>query len=247
MDVNYGICFIIPNIYILVARLGDVTARMILVTTIICFWGFRLAYHIWARHKKEDYRYKEMRENWEAQGTCVYFLKAYGFIYTMQGVFATIVNSSALYVNLYSKNDDTSDKAGLFGLWYTDLFGVIVWITGFLIEYYGDKQLSEHLKNPQPGTGKFIRTGLWKYSRHPNYFGEMVMWWGIYIISCGIKWGWVTIWSPLFIFYLLRFLSGVPIPEKKYSEGKNKEEWAIVCAETNIFALWCPFKGKTSA
>lgn len=121
---------------------------MILVTTIICFWGFRLAYHIWARHKKEDYRYKEMRENWEAQGTCVYFLKAYGFIYLMQGVFATIVNSSALYVNLYSKNDDTSDKAGLFGLWYTDLLGVIVWITGFLIEYYGDKQLSEHLKNP---------------------------------------------------------------------------------------------------
>jgi len=148
MDVNYGICFIIPNTYILIARIEEVTARMILVTAIIWFWGARLAYHIWARHKKEDYRYKEMRENWEAQGTCVYFLKAYGFIYIGQGFFSIIVNSSALYVNLYSRNKDAEDKSGLFGLWYTDLFGVIVWLTGFFIEYYGDKQLSNHLKNP---------------------------------------------------------------------------------------------------
>jgi len=64
MDVNYGITFLIPNTYILIARRDEITPRMILVTSIIYFWGLRLAYHIWARHKQEDYRYKEMREDW---------------------------------------------------------------------------------------------------------------------------------------------------------------------------------------
>ena len=64
MDVNYGITFLIPNTYILIARWDEITTRMILVTTIIYFWGLRLAYHIWARHKMEDYRYKQMREDW---------------------------------------------------------------------------------------------------------------------------------------------------------------------------------------
>jgi len=102
MDVNYGICFIIPNTYILIARRDEITARMILVTAIIWFWGFRLAYHIWARHKGEDYRYKKMREGWEVHGSCGYYIRAFGFVYLMQAIFATIVNISALFVNLYS-------------------------------------------------------------------------------------------------------------------------------------------------
>ena len=137
MDVNYGLCFIIPNTYIFIARYDEITARMILVTAIIWFWGVRLAYHIWARHVGEDYRYKEMREEWEADGNCIYYMKAFGFIYFMQGIFATIVNLSALFINLYSKTD-AADDSGLYGLWYTDLFGFIVWIAGFLIECIAD-------------------------------------------------------------------------------------------------------------
>jgi len=95
--------------------------------------------------------------------------------------------------------------------------------------------LAQHLTNPQPGAGKFIRTGLWRYSRHPNYFGEAVMWWGIWIIACGISYGWVTVFSAIFITALIRFVSGVPFPEKKYAEN---EEWKIVCKETNVFCPW---------
>jgi len=91
--------------------------------------------------------------------------------------------------------------------------------------------------------GKFIRTGLWKYSRHPNYFGEAVMWWGLYIISYSLEYGWITFFSAAFITFLLRFVSGVPFPEKKYA---SNPEWKVVCEETNVFCLWFPFKSKSS-
>ena len=206
---------------------------MILVTAMVCFWGFRLAYHIWARHTREDYRYKELREGWERNGSCGYYVRAFAYVWFMQGIFASIVNCSALYINLFSVSDPKDDS--FLGLWYTDYVGFAVWVIGYLIETISDAQLKEHLTNPKPGAGKFIRTGLWRYSRHPNYFGEAVLWWGIYIMACGIQWGWCTVVSAIFIFYLLRFLSGCPFPEKKYA---NNPDWKIVCEETNIFCLW---------
>jgi len=90
------------------------------------------------------------------------------------------------------------------------------------------------LASPKPGTGKFIKSGLWRYSRHPNYFGEAVMWWGLWIIALGVEWGWVTIYSCIFMTLCLRFIS-TPLPENKY---KNNPEWQAYCKETNIFCLW---------
>ena len=90
-------------------------------------------------------------------------------------------------------------------------------------------------KKRQPGEGKFIKTGLWRYSRHPNYFGETVMWYGIALIACSMEYGWITIYSAIFINVLIRFVSGVPFPEEKY---KNNPEWQQYCRETNVFCLW---------
>ena len=239
IDVMWGITFVIPNVIIQAWRFENLTARMLLITIPVYFWGFRLAYHIWKRHKAEDYRYKEMREGWEAKGTCYYFFAAFTFVYGMQGVFSVIVNSSVLYVNLFTPNGDVS------GLTYLDIIGILIWVLGFMIEWIADRQLTAHLAawKADKRIGKFIRTGLWKYSRHPNYFGEAVMWWGLYIISCGLDYGWVTVFSAAFITFLLRFVSGVPFPEKKYA---NNPEWKIVCEETNVFCLWFPFKSKTT-
>lgn len=84
MDVNWGICFIIPNVYILLMRDRDsITPSMILVTGCISIWGLRLSYYICKRHKEEDYRYKELREHWEAKGTCYYFYAAFLYVYIM--------------------------------------------------------------------------------------------------------------------------------------------------------------------
>ena len=76
-----------------------------------------------------------------------------------------------------------------------------------------------HLADRTPGKKKFIMWGLWRYTRHPNYWGEAVLWWGIWIIACSIKWGWVTVFAPLFITVLVRFVSGVPLLEAKYKSN----------------------------
>ena len=70
--------------------------------------------------------------------------------------------------------------------------------------------------------GKLIKVGLWRYSRHPNYFGEATLWWGIFLIACSVEYGWITVFAPIFITFLLRFVSGVPLLEEKY---KNRPDF----------------------
>jgi len=77
--------------------------------------------------------------------------------------------------------------------------------------------------------------GLWRYTRHPNYFGEAVLWWGIYLIACGVKMGFVTIFAPLLISILVRYVSGVPLLEKKYETNPDFKSY---CKETNVFMPW---------
>ena len=185
----WSLSFVTPNAVIFILRHiessknedAQITLRMIMCSVPVLIWGLRLSSYIFFRHKREDYRYKKMREDWEAQGTVVYFLKAYFYVFFGQGIFSLINNSSALFVNLYSKYDPTNNTVTV-----TDIAGVVIWALGFWIEVTSDRQLANHLAFPKPGTGKFIKSGLWRYSRHPNYFGEAVMWWGIFIIACGI-------------------------------------------------------------
>ena len=109
------------------------------------------------------------------------------------------------------------------GFYWTDAVGLVIWVIGFYIEVDSDLKLKNHLANPKPGAGKFCRSGWWKYSRHPNYFGEILMWWGIYIIACGVNYGYITIWSCFLMTLLIRFVSGVPLGnEQKYVDNT---EW----------------------
>jgi len=85
--------------------LQAITARMWLITACVAIWSLRLSIYIFIRHKREDYRYKEMRERWTAEGVCVYYTKAFVFVYGMQGLFSLINNASVLYVNLWSAKD----------------------------------------------------------------------------------------------------------------------------------------------
>ena len=116
---------------------------MYLITALVTIWALRLAIYLGIRKKGlgEDYRYKNWREGWEKGGTLNYYLISYFFV----------CNMSAVFVNIYSKDNNIT---------WTDYTGTVVWVLGVLIEALSDAQLARHLANPEPGSGKFLKTGL---------------------------------------------------------------------------------------
>jgi steroid 5-alpha reductase family enzyme len=119
-------------------------------------------------------------------------------------------------------------------LGFFDLVGFLVWITGFYFESTGDAQLARFVRDPI-NKGKIMQSGLWKYTRHPNYFGEVTQWWGIFIISLSVPFGIFTIIGPLTITYLILFVSGVPMLEKKYAGRADFEAYK---KRTSVFFPW---------
>ena len=225
IDAVWGITFMLPQLALFIRRYADSTkidpdTRCWIVLALVSVWAIRLCYHILKRHRAEDFRYKKMREDWTEAGGGYngYLWRAFIYVFMLQGLFSVICNSAGLYVQIYSVTNEI--------IWL-DILGAATWIFGFVFEAVGDKQLENHIADKTPGKKKFINSGLWRFTRHPNYFGEAVLWWGIYLLACGVEWGWITIWAPAFITYLVRFLSGVPLLEKKYL---GNPEWEAYCA-----------------
>ena len=132
VDIVWGLLFIIPNLVGLLITMNW-NARTILVFSMICIWGLRLAIHIGSRHTRgEDYRYVEMRQDWMKKGKCNYYFRTFVFIFSMQALFSLIVNSSALYVTIFSPKTDLNA---------IDIVGAVIWVFGFGFEVIGDWQL----------------------------------------------------------------------------------------------------------
>lgn len=241
IDALWGLTFFFPLIALLIYRYASNTRpnpdiRCFIICVLVGIWGVRLCYHIAKRHRAEDFRYVEMRNSWMEKGGGYngYLWRAFLYVFMLQALFSVICNSAAMYVLIYSKSD--------YLIWL-DFVGVATWIFGFVFEFMGDRQLKNHIADKTPGKKKFINSGLWKYTRHPNYFGEAVLWWGIWLIACSIEWGWITFFAPAFITFLVRFVSGVPLLEKKY---KGNPEWEAYCDQVNVFCPWFPNKPKES-
>ena len=115
-----------------------------------------------------------------------------------------------------------------------DLAGVLVWLIGFYFEAVGDWQLRRFTSNPA-NKGKVMDQGLWRYSRHPNYFGEVLMWWGIFIVSLSLPGSWPGSIGPALITYLILFVSGIPLLEKRYADDLNYQEYK---KRTSVFVPW---------
>ncbi len=121
---------------------------------------------------------------------------------------------------------------------FFDLLGVLLWILGFCFEFVADWQLDRFIKNPD-NRGKIMDQGLWRYSRHPNYFGEVTMWWGIYILALSVPWGWLSIIGPLTISYIILFVSGVPMTERFMEDNPAFADYK---RRTSAFIPWFPGK-----
>lgn len=198
------------------------STRGLLVGLLISIWGIRLAWHIHTRNKgrAEDYRYAEWRKTWGKW----FYLRSYAQVYLLQGALLFLIVFPVLLINKSVGTD----------LRYLDLVGVIVWIVGFIFESVGDAQLARFIKDPI-NKGKLIQSGLWQYTRHPNYFGEVTMWWGIWFIALSVTNGLIGIISPLIITVLILKVSGIPMLEKKMKENPQFDEYK---RRTSIFIPW---------
>lgn len=197
----------------------DASGRGILVCVLVSVWGFRLAWHIYRRNrgKTEDYRYAMWRKTWGKW----FYLRSYFQVYILQGMLLFLIVLPVLLIN---NNAATNLRA-------LDLIGVLVWLAGFFFESVGDAQLEHFIKDPA-NKGKLMQSGLWRYTRHPNYFGEVTQWWGIWLFALSVPGGWLGIVGPLTITTLILKVSGIPLLEKKMAEHP---EFAAYQKRTSMF------------
>jgi steroid 5-alpha reductase family enzyme len=230
VDVAWGPGFILVALVTFFLRPGF-EARHILISLLVTVWGVRLATHIYLRNRGrgEDFRYAKWRKDWGRRFVPRSFLQ----VFMLQGIFMLIISCPIILVN----------RSGTRGLTPLDALGGLLWLTGFLFEAVGDHQLKRFKQKPE-SKGKIMTAGLWKYSRHPNYFGEAALWWGIFIIALSVPGGWAAIVSPLTISFLLLKVSGVTMLEKKYA---GNEEFAEYARRTSSFFPWFPKKLKKNS
>jgi len=210
-DVAWGLGFIFVAAVSLVT--GDAySPRGLLVSGLVLIWGLRLALHIHCRNRGrgEDPRYRKWREEWGRW----FVLRSFLQIFMLQGLLLVLVAMPVVYVN-------TSPAVSLGWL---DLLGLAVWLYGFCFESVGDWQLLKFIRNPG-NKGKLMVTGLWRYTRHPNYFGEVTLWWGIWLMALALPGGELTVIGPLTITILILKVSGIPMLEKPYEGRTDFQEY----------------------
>lgn len=227
-DIAWGLGFVLVA-GVTLARGADPAARSVLASSFVFIWGIRLALHILLRNRKrgEDPRYAAWRAKWGRW----FVVRSYLQVFLLQGLFLLIISSAVILIN-------TSVSVSPHPLGLLDLAGTVVWVVGFLFEAAGDAQLA-HFKRDPENRGKIMNRGLWKYTRHPNYFGESLMWWGIFLLALSLPYGWTAVASPVLITFLLVRVSGIPMLEKKYA---GNAEFQAYARRTSAFVPWPPKK-----
>ena len=217
IDTTWGLLFVTAAVVTAVRSTGDDTRRWLLLALPV-IWGLRLAYYTGKRQigKPEDPRYKEMLDKQPGSGD----LYALTHIYLLQGVLAFIISAPILVGGF--------ERASVGPLAW---IGVVVWVVGLFFESVGDAQMSRFRADPD-NKGKLIDSGLWRYTRHPNYFGDACIWWGIFLVTADALPGVATIFSPVIMTLLLTIGSGARILEKSMSK---RDGWDDYAAQTSMF------------
>jgi steroid 5-alpha reductase family enzyme len=194
--------------------------RRVLATAAVTLWGVRLgAYLFWRNHGRgEDPRYQAMRRHWGARFPLVSAATVFG----LQGVLMWLVSWPVQAVHV--------SAGGALGA--LDALGAALVALGLFFETVGDFQLARFRADPA-SHGRVLDRGLWRYTRHPNYFGDCCVWWGLYAIAAATPLGRWTILSPLLLTFLLLRVSGVALLER--SIGKRRPEYADYVRRTSAF------------
>ena len=218
IDIFWGSTFIVTTLITLLYS-KNINITSIIVSGLVIIWGSRLTYHIFKRNygKPEDFRYANFRRDWKK----LFHLRMYFQVYILQALLSFTISLPIIYLSTI--NTDLS---------LINIFGILVWLVGFGFEVKGDRQLKQFLK-VRTDKNQVLNTGLWRYTRHPNYFGESLLWWGIFLIAFNDNI--FIIISPIIITFFLLSISGVPMLEKKYENNQNYQEYK---KQTNKFIPW---------
>ncbi len=192
--------------------------RTLLMLVLVSVWGFRLAGYLTWRNwgEEEDFRYQAMRRRRTERWPIVSLYR----VFWLQAGLAWIVSAPLLAAA------DSTNALGIF-----DYLGIAIWLVGFSFESFGDFQLAQFKANPE-NEGRVLDTGLWGLTRHPNYFGDFMVWWGFYFIALGAG-GWWSIVGPVVMSLLLLRVSGVALLEQTITE--RRPEYAEYIESVNAF------------
>ncbi|PLX99569.1 MAG: steroid 5-alpha reductase [Desulfuromonas sp.] len=223
VDIFYGLVFLV-GCWGAAIHFGLSHQRQLLILAVLTLWGCRLAIHLFLRKKGhgEDFRYAKWREDWGK----TFVWRSYLQIFMLQGAVILLISTPVLLVI----------RAPGGPLTLLDFLGITIWLLGFLFEAIGDWQLLIFKRKPE-NKGRIMRYGIWQYTRHPNYFGEATLWWGVFLIGLSAENGVYGIISPLLIAFLLLKVSGIPMLEKKY---EGDPEFKAYRKKTNAFFPWFP-------
>jgi steroid 5-alpha reductase family enzyme len=187
------------------------TPRTWLVLALVTVWGLRLSGYITWRNwgDGEDKRYRAMREN----NPDTFAVRSLVTVFLLQAMLAWVISLPLLAATLYGAPD---------GLTWLDGLGTLVWVVGFVFEAGGDWQLSRFLADPA-NRGKVNDRGLWRYTRHPNYFGDTTVWWGYFLLALATGAWWTVVGSIVMTLFIVK-ISGVALTERNMGTGGSKRE-----------------------
>ena len=223
VDIFWGIGFVIVTWLAFSLGAGYIPRKQ-LVAVLVTIWGLRLALHIGIRNwgKPEDFRYAKWRQDNGSRWWWFSFFQ----VFLLQGVLMWIISAPLIAAQ-------TSGYPVI--ITPLDMIGVVLWLIGMFFEALGDLQLMLFKANPA-NKGKLLTTGVWRFTRHPNYFGESALWWGYYVIALASG-SWWTVFSPIIMTWLLLRVSGVAMLERTMKVKPGYEEYM---KNTSEFFPWFP-------
>lgn len=224
VDVGWGLGFVLV-VLIAFFTIEGLPLRNLLITGLVSIWGVRLAWHLLTDRIMdgipEEGRYVDIRARWSTHLPLKFF-----FFYQFQAILIIVLSLPMYLVFL------NPDPALLFIEW----LGLLVWFIGLIGESVADRQLKKFKDNPS-NKGLTCQAGLWKYSRHPNYFFEWVIWVGYFVIALAAPYGWLAIVSPAAMLYVLVRVTGIPLTEAQALRSRG-EEYRKYQQTTSAFVPW---------
>lgn len=226
VDILWGMGFVLSTWLYYALTPEGFLIRKLFLSLLVTVWGLRLSLHILKRNwgKSEDFRYQK----WRNESGRTWWWKSFFQVFLLQGLLMWVISIpllAAQYMNLPNR------------LTILDVLGVLVWILGFFFEAVGDWQLARFKADPA-NKGKVMDRGVWRFTRHPNYFGDAAQWWGYFLIAAAAG-GWWTIFSPILMTLFLLRVSGVTLLEKTLETRPGYKEYID---NTSAFIPWFPRK-----